>query len=84
MLDQNAPSVLLAGCGKMGGSLMRRWLSDNRFSDIYVLEPHSLPAEFANAPNIKAFQNVADVMAANVAPDIVILAVKPQIMLELC
>lgn len=92
----NSSKALLAGCGKMGGSLLRRWLSDSRFSHITVIEPFGLPAEFQNHPSIthltspnRGEDNEAGAQASSRSrwggsPDIIILAVKPQNMAELC
>lgn len=82
LTKSNAPSVLLAGCGKMGGSLLRRWLSDARFRSITVIEPHGLPPEFQNA-NIQACASAADIPPGS-AFDLIILAVKPQVIREVC
>lgn len=62
----------------MGASLLKRWLDDARFKTITVLEPFDLPAEF----KCVAHHKTPDGIPAN--PDILILAVKPQIMAEVC
>lgn len=75
-------SVLLAGCGKMGGSLLRLWLSDMRFSRISVIEPSGMPAGFEGA-EIRHYP-AAEAIPPGTEFDLVILAVKPQIIKEAC
>jgi pyrroline-5-carboxylate reductase len=77
-----APSALLAGCGKMGASLLQRWLSDNRFRHITVIEPSGLPPEFANA-DLTQYSAAADI-APGTRFDLIILAVKPQVIRDVC
>lgn len=81
-MNYTKPSVLLAGCGKMGGSLLRRWLADSRFSHITVFEPFSLPDEFSS-PTITHHAAAAD-LPSGTSFDLLVLAVKPQTMAEAC
>ena len=74
------PSLALIGCGKMGGAMLRGWIASGVARRIYVLEPAGLPDEFRNDPSI----NVLADAAALPKTDVVILAVKPQAMKEVC
>lgn len=73
-------SLLMIGCGQMGRALLMPWLAAELFSSVAVIEPYSdaikilpidLHADFASYR-----------LAQNAAPDIVVLAVKPQGMKE--
>lgn len=68
--------VLLVGCGKMGGALLARWQTLGLYSTLYVIEP-SLPE--TGAP---CLADIADI-PAGFTPDIVVFAVKPQILPEI-
>lgn len=71
-------SVVLVGCGNMGGALLQGWL-DRGMSPaaITVVEPNASQARFA------ADRAVTVVSAAtelpSLSPDVVLLAVKPQV-----
>lgn len=67
------PSVLLVGCGKMGSAMFEGWLKHGLKPSV-VLERHqsiTLPAPHKQA------ETVADI-ATDFTPDVIILAVKPQ------
>ena len=71
------PNVLLIGCGKMGGALLRRWQELNLYKEICVVEPAPIPLlqarqvpEAAQIP--KTFR-----------PDVLVVAVKPQTLPEM-
>ena len=74
-MSDTLPSLLLVGCGKMGGAMLSGWLERGLASAV-VVEPH--------APNAAAFAGrvtvVPDAAAipAGFAPAAVILAIKPQ------
>ena len=78
------PSVTLVGCGKMGSALLRGWLNANIIEHVYVLEPAGLPDEFQDEDNVTAFDSAAALKKANADIDAVVLAVKPQIMTNIC
>lgn len=70
--------VLLVGCGKMGGAMLAGWLERGLApADVVVVEPGQpqLP------PGIHAAADAAAI-PADFKPDIVVLAVKPQVMAE--
>lgn len=70
-------SVLLIGCGNMGGAMLSRWrekFSDNGF-DFFVVSPtHSASETFF--PSLTEFPK-------SISPDIIIFAVKPQNLSEI-
>lgn len=74
-------TLLLIGCGKMGGAMLEGWLDQGiAATDITVIEPSQ---ELANALigkyGVHAHASPDDLDAAY-APDVVVLAVKPQVM----
>ena len=66
------PSILLAGCGKMGSAMVQGWLAGGLAPSV-VLDRHlsDLPAPH------RVVRAVADIPAGFV-PDVIVLAVKPQ------
>jgi pyrroline-5-carboxylate reductase len=64
-------TILLVGCGKMGGAMAAGWLAAGR--QVAVVEPIGTPPPGV-APAVK---DAAD-LPADLAPDAVVLAVKPQ------
>lgn len=74
------PSIALIGCGKMGSALLRGWINADIARSIFVVEPGGLPAEFQNIPNLHTLAGIADLGDI----DICVLAVKPQIMKDVC
>jgi pyrroline-5-carboxylate reductase len=70
--------VLIVGCGKMGGALLKGWLGRDSVQRIYVVEPAGIDPALAN----ERVQQVADraSLPSGFVPDALILAVKPQIM----
>jgi pyrroline-5-carboxylate reductase len=68
--------VLLVGCGKMGSAMLAGWLDRGlRAADVVVVEP-TLPALA-----VTVIATAADI-PRGFEPDVVILAVKPQVMAE--
>lgn len=72
-----SPRILLVGCGKMGGALLRGWVGQGvAASGIVVVEPNpvpDLPAGIVQAKDAAA-------ITADFQPDLILLAVKPQVM----
>ncbi len=79
-------SLALVGCGKMGGALLQGWIARNTASHYYVLDPAGLPEAFdSHTPGlITFFDNPALFAAARPAAPVWVMAVKPQIMDEVC
>lgn len=69
-------NVLLVGCGKMGRAILEGWLADGHAtSEVIVVEP--VEAIRPHKPGLRA---VASSHEVSEAPDMVVLAVKPQSM----
>ncbi len=75
-------SILLVGCGKMGGALLAGWLDQGVSTDqILVVEP-SIDAERSGIPEgVSVLKDAADI-TDDFKPAVVIFAVKPQVMGE--
>lgn len=76
MATASRPHILLVGCGKMGGALLRSWLQANIVSHVSILEPGKLPV---TDPRVSHLTTIKDDDY-----DMVVLAVKPQVMKEAC
>src|ERR1700743_2584667 len=75
---QSVTRILLVGCGKMGGALLAGWLEQGISpADAVVVDPHydakAGPAGILSVASPEA-------LPADFAPDVVLLAVKPQAM----
>ncbi|PJB72357.1 MAG: pyrroline-5-carboxylate reductase [Alphaproteobacteria bacterium CG_4_9_14_3_um_filter_47_13] len=78
--------IALIGCGKMGSAMLRGWLAARIVNRIYVLDPAGLPEEFKEyAPNpLTYFKDTGSFTEEKPQADLYIIAVKPQIMNEVC
>lgn len=76
----SALKIALAGCGKMGGGMLRGWLKAGLY-EVDVFDPQPLPEEFKGINHHKSLSDFS-----SVAPHIgmLVLAVKPQIMADVC
>lgn len=72
-----AHSVVLVGCGNMGFAMLSGWLKSGLDLDIHVIEPAGALRARAEAAGAQMATDVAG-LPAGLAPDLVILAVKPQ------
>lgn len=80
LINTNAgTSLLLVGCGKMGGAMLDGWLRAGSVTSVVVIEPSGLPAPLGNDPAVRVIGSVADI-PADFRADVVVLAVKPQVM----
>lgn len=71
-------SLLLIGCGKMGGALLSGWLDGGLdVQAVQVVEPFAAAAQALSAKGVKVRESVEAVPDA-FAPAVVVLAVKPQ------
>jgi len=75
------PALLLAGCGQMGGALLRGWRARGLAQRYVVVEPGAGAAAFAGEADVTAVA-AADRLPADLKPDIIVFAVKPQVMGE--
>lgn len=75
------PKLLLVGCGKMGGAMLEGWLDQGIAAhDITISEPNAdLAKVLAGKYGVNAI-SAADEISADYTPDVVVLAVKPQVM----
>jgi len=73
--------LLLAGCGKMGGAMLTGWLEAAYTpSDIIVVEPNPATAQEITARFGIATVTDAQDLAGDLAPEVIVFAVKPQVM----
>jgi pyrroline-5-carboxylate reductase len=70
--DDSPPSLLMAGCGKMGGAMLSRWLEEHTGA-FTVVDPGGPPAL-----DVRHVANIGDVRGERF--DVVIAAVKPQLL----
>ena len=75
------PTLLLIGCGKMGGAMLEGWLDQGiAATDITVVESSAeLAATLSGKYGVIAVSGAHE-LADDYAPDVAILAVKPQVM----
>ncbi|MCW2236268.1 pyrroline-5-carboxylate reductase [Azospirillum canadense] len=77
-------ALLLVGCGKMGGAMLDGWLAAGTASRVVVVEPSGLPESVRGNPAVSAATGPADLFSgvgpSGFVPDVVVLAVKPQVM----
>jgi len=73
MTEIGARGLVLLGCGKMGGAMLRGWLVGGLSPNaVHVVDPH--PADWLGAAGVNVNADLPE------APAIVIVAVKPQMM----
>ncbi|MCD6035870.1 MAG: proC, partial [Rickettsiales bacterium] len=78
--------ILLVGCGKMGGALLKSWLNANdrtaptpSLFAVTVVEPGGLGDIGANTDSVTVIPDI-HAIPQSIAPHAVVFAVKPQIM----
>lgn len=75
-------SVLLVGCGKMGGALLAGWRKSQAASRFVVVEPTAAAvAHLKGAADVTVVDALQDA-PADFQPDAIVMAVKPQSMAE--
>ena len=75
------PSVLLIGCGRMGGALLSGWLENDLAERYIVVEPAVGARQQTLSPHV-SFLASPDLLDAAVRPAAAVIAVKPQVMVE--
>ena len=71
--------LLLVGCGKMGGAMLQGWLADGiAVGGVWIVDP-AAPQELRNDPSVSLVAS-ADALPQDLNPQVVIVAVKPQMM----
>jgi pyrroline-5-carboxylate reductase len=71
-------ALLLAGCGKMGGAMLEGWLAAGTVDSVVVVEPRGEVPEDAGVTRCAD----ASLVPQDFRPDVVVFAVKPQVMDE--
>jgi len=85
-MDAASPSpchIALLGCGNMGGALLRGWLRSQTGSAYSVLAPKP-PPEFSASPLVYLTSQFEDFIGQLSKCDLLVLAVKPQILPDIC
>lgn len=73
-------TLLLVGCGKMGGALLAGWLERGVDpTQVVVVEPALDPSRISIPQGVQVVAS-ADEIAADVSPSVILFAVKPQAM----
>lgn len=73
-------TLLLVGCGKMGGALLEGWLARNAVTRVVVVDPQG-PGPAAGHERVLHCNGV-DALPSRLVPDIVVFAVKPQMLAQ--
>jgi pyrroline-5-carboxylate reductase len=75
-----AIKVVLVGCGNMGHAMLAGWLKAGRLapSEVFVVEPADALRTRAAALGVATGGSAAD-LTSDAAPELIILAVKPQV-----
>lgn len=72
-------NILLVGCGKMGGAMLRGWLARGTApANVLIVEPHADSADALRQELSVTVVPDAAGIDAGFSPDIVVFAVKPQ------
>ncbi len=74
--------IILVGCGKMGGALATGWQNANLLERADILDPNPIHDSFMDAKSMFHVKLAADLPFTDA--DMVILAVKPQVMDQIC
>ncbi len=81
----NQPHIVLVGCGNLGSALLGRWLHIGFSSRFTVIKPSPLSlaiTKLSSSLNYK--KSIAEAREEIRTADLIILAIKPQIMPEVC
>ena len=78
------PSLLLVGCGKMGGALLRGWLAKGlNGKQVAVLQPSRSVAGELTPQGVAVVASLAE-LSADFVPQFVVVAVRPNQLAEAC
>lgn len=77
--EVSAGTLLLVGCGTMGGALLEGWIARRSAERIVIVEPGPGAARFAGVPSVDIHRS-AETLPPDLIPDVLALAVKPQAM----
>jgi len=73
-----ARTLVLVGCGKMGTAMLRGWAAAGAAARFLVVEPAGMPPGLGSQAEIACYP-AAEALPADLAPDAVVFAVKPQV-----
>ena len=77
-------TLLLVGCGKMGGALLRGWLAEGLDgTQVAIVQPSRSVADEFSAHGVTVVASAAD-LPKGFAPQFVVLAVRPNQLAEAC
>ena len=81
---ERSQHLVLLGCGKMGSALVKGWLHQREnFKCISIIEPAGISAELEALDLITCYVSLEQLITQDTTPiDFVVLAVKPQMMLD--
>ncbi len=74
----SAGRLVLVGCGQMGSAMLRGWLARGAAKRFVIVEPEGTPAALSDLTGV-AWHRTAAELPADLAPDAVVFAVKPQV-----
>jgi pyrroline-5-carboxylate reductase len=77
-----AGTIVLVGCGQMGSAMLRGWLRGEAAGRFVVIEPAGMPAGLGDNPATE-WHRTPEEVPADLVPDAVVFAVKPQVFDEL-
>ncbi len=78
----NNISIIVVGCGNMGRPLVASWLRDPRIDRVLIVDPSDISDELNASSKVFHVKRLTDLDFESV--DLVVLAVKPQIMDVVC
>lgn len=76
-----ATTIVLVGCGNMGFALLDGWLKTDKTLVTHVVEPIDSLRQRAAEAGARVVES-AEALPADISPDLVVLAVKPQVMAD--
>ncbi|MCC7305817.1 MAG: pyrroline-5-carboxylate reductase [Alphaproteobacteria bacterium] len=76
--------ITLVGCGNMGRALLQGWLQAKIGARYFIVEPEGLPETFRDSLSITYAGKQEEIEDAIKKSDIIVMAIKPQIMDEIC
>lgn len=77
-----ALNILMLGCGNMGSAMLRSWLGNTLIKSAHIIDPKPLADDLAQNQAFTYISKIEDLTHSQF--DFVLLAIKPQMMDELC
>ena len=75
-------NITVIGCGKMGAAMIHGWVKANLIKHVQILDPYDIDDSLTSHPNLFHVKLMESLSLSKT--DIIILAVKPQIMDGVC